>query len=128
MIKRFLEWIRVKERLENRLEKRTFNEREIWWTAVGENIGIEVGGKGGIFSRPVLIYKKLNRESFLGIHLSTQIKEGSWYESFIFKDKITCANLAQVRVLSVSRLYEKIGEVTAPDFAKVKDGFLRLYS
>ncbi len=129
MIKRFLEWIGVKEKLELRIVKYAlFREMEIWWVAAGENIGVEINGKGNTFARPVLVYKKLNKEIFLAIPLSTQIKEGSWYVSFDFKDRLICTNLAQVRIMSAGRLYEKMGEVNENDFAKVKSGFLRLYS
>ena len=42
----------------------------------------------------------------------------------MFKSKKQFASLAQVRVLSVSRLYEKIGTVPDSDPQIVKDGFL----
>ncbi|MES2224635.1 MAG: type II toxin-antitoxin system PemK/MazF family toxin [Patescibacteria group bacterium] len=129
MVKRFSEWMKVKQKFDEQIENQAyFKELEVWWSVVGENIGVEIGGKGAVFSRPVLIYKKLSKESFLAIPLSTQAKEGSWYISFDFKNQKICANLAQVRILSSRRLYEKMGEVTANDFAKVKSGFLRLYS
>lgn len=129
MIKRFLEWIDVKERLENRPGKDvSFKEGEVWWSAVGENIGVEISGKRKTFARPLLVYRKLNKESFLAIPLSTQIKKGSWYVWFEFKLQMICVNMAQVRVVSTNRLYAKMGEITTHEFAKVKSGFLRLYS
>lgn len=81
-----------------------------------------------MFSRPIYIYKKLSKNGFLGIPLSTQIKKGSWYVSINFKEKIIIANLAQVRVLSSSRLYEKMGELDDNDSEKIKTAFSRLYS
>ncbi len=129
MVKNFLEWMGVKERLEHRSEKNLyFKEGEVWWVAIGENIGVEVSGKGTGFSRPMLVYKKLSQESFLGIPLTTHIKQGSWYISFAFAESIACANLAQIRVVSAARLYTKLGDATTENFAKVKSGFLRLYS
>ena len=60
MLKRFLEWIGLKEKLHTADNKPPlFKEGEIWWSAIGENVGIEVNGKGKPFSRPVYIYKKL---------------------------------------------------------------------
>lgn len=129
MIKKFLEWIGLKEKLHSNSDKFVyFNEGEVWWCALGENIGVEINGKGTMFSRPVLIYKKLSKSGFLAVPLSTQIKEGSWYISVEFKEKTISANLAQLRIVSTARLYDKMGEVTAEDFSKVKSGFLRLYS
>jgi len=43
MIKKFLEWIGLKEKLHiNSSVPLYFNEGEIWWCAVGENIGCTV--------------------------------------------------------------------------------------
>ncbi len=129
MIKKFLEWIGLKKKLHdaNYLPP-YFKEGEIWWCAVGENMGIEINGKGGMFSRPVYIYKKLSREGFLGIPLSTSSKNGTWYIKIHFKDKISVINLAQVRTFSTSRMYEKMGALDDNDIQKIKNGFLRLYS
>jgi mRNA interferase MazF len=129
IIKRFLEWIGLKEKLHTaRHEPPFFKEGEIWWCAVGENMGIEINGKGGMFSRPVYVYKKLSREGFLGIPLSTSKREGTWYVEIIFKEKTSVLNLAQARVCSASRMYEKMGAVEDKDSEKIKNGFLRLYS
>lgn len=52
-----------------------FNEREIWWCSIGENIGFEGDGKNDMFERPVLILKKYNAEVFFGAPLTTSTKE-----------------------------------------------------
>jgi hypothetical protein len=58
-----------------------FHEREIWWVAVGLNVGYEVDGKSPAptipYTRPVIICKKFSG-MFFGIPLSTQIKSGSF--------------------------------------------------
>lgn len=77
---------------------------------MGENIGVEINGKCERFSRPVLIFKKLSRFGFMGVPLTSQEHEGEWYVSFVFRDKKQFATLAQARVMSVSRLYEKNGD------------------
>ena len=129
MIKRFLEWIGLKEKIHSKNSTPLFfNENEIWWCAIGENIGIEINGKGKLFSRPVFVYKKLSKNGFLGIPLSTQNKKGSWYIEISFKNKNQTLNLSQIRIFSSSRMYEKIGSLDDNDVEKVKNGFLRLYS
>ncbi len=129
MIKKFLEWIGLKEKI-HRISSRPlyFNEGEIWWCAVGENVGVEINGKGRLFSRPVFVYRKLSREGFVGIPFSTQNKKGSWYVEVSFKGEKNIANLSQMRVFSSSRMYEKMGSLDDNDCAKIKNGFLRLYS
>jgi len=129
MIKRFLQWIGLKEKIHGEsLGPLYYNEGEIWWCAVGENIGIEVNGKGEMFSRPVFVYRKLSKEGFLGIPLSTKAKQGSWYAEISFKGERVVANLAQVRVFSSHRMYEKMGSLDDNDIKKIKTGFFRLYS
>ena len=129
MIKRFLEWIGLKEKIHNNNSvSPLFNEGEIWWCALGENIGIEINGKGKPFSRPIFIYRKLSRKGFLGIPLSTQIKEGSWYVEISFQNKKHVATLSQARVFSSARMYQIMGSLDDNDIAKIKNGFLRLYS
>ena len=60
-IKRFAEWIVLKEKLHDKQHEAPFvSEGEIWWASVGENVGSEINGKSNLFSRPVIIYKKLS--------------------------------------------------------------------
>jgi mRNA interferase MazF len=47
-----------------------FKEREIWWAALGVNIGTEIDGKGENFERPIIIIKKFNKEQMLAVPLS----------------------------------------------------------
>jgi mRNA interferase MazF len=82
--------------------------------------------KGGAFSRPVLVFKKLSKEGFIGVPFSTKKKVGSWYVNLKFKNNI--ANISQVRLMSSARMYEKMGTLEEEDFKKVKNGFLHLYS
>lgn len=101
---------------------------EVWWVGVGENVGVEINGKSEYFSRPVLVLKKLSRYGFMGVPLTSQPHEGTWYVPFEFQDRIETAVLSQARVFSVARLYERIGQVPDTDLEKVREGFLKLYS
>ena len=59
-IKKFINWIRVKERLHDIESKAPLvTEGEIWWVSIGENVGSEINGKSRLFSRPAIIFKKL---------------------------------------------------------------------
>lgn len=106
---------------------RTIHEGEVWWCAMGENVGVEINGKNEVFSRPVLVFKKLSRYGFMGIPLTSQKHNGNWYAPFIFQRKMQYAALAQARVMSTARLYKKMGMLTESDFRAVKDGFTNLY-
>lgn len=126
--KYFGDWIDLKSKLHYMGVPRKFKEGDVWWCAVGENVGVEINGKNKEFSRPVLVLKKLSQFGFLGVPLTSQEHKGTWYVPFMFKDRKQIAVLSQVRTFSVFRLYEKMGAVPDSDLELVRAGFHRLYS
>ena len=120
-------WIKVKEEIHKKQFRRSFHDRDVWWCHIGENVGVEINGKGDDFTRPVIIFKKLSNEEFLGIPLSTQSHEGSWYVSFVFNSKKQTAFLSQVRTFDVKRLKQRIGQLSELDYKAIKLGLLNLY-
>ena len=125
--KHFEEWIQLKEKLHSKGKAPRIRQGEVWWCSLGENVGVEINGKSARFTRPVLIMKKLSRYGFMGIPLTSQSKTGSWYASFDFLGKTEYAAVCQARVMSVSRLHSKMGELPMTDLAIVKEAFHRLY-
>lgn len=120
--KRFDEWNLEKKRLHDFGRLPDVKSGEIWWCAVGENVGVEINGKGRAFMRPVLIYKKLSKFGFIGVPLTSQPHNGNWYVDFRFKGKMQYAIFAQIRNISVKRLYRKMGYADDIDMLKVRDG------
>lgn len=125
--KHFDEWNKVKKNTHDSTRLPAIKEGEIWWCAIGENIGVEINGKSGFFSRPVLVFKKLSRFGFMGIPLTSQQHKGDWYVPFVFQNKISIAVLSQMRNFSVLRLYRRMGTLPESDFGLVVEGFDRLY-
>ena len=103
------------------------NEGDVWWCGFGENVGVEINGKSSRFSRPVVVMKKLSRYGFMGIPLTSQEKTGTWYAKIIFLNKPEFAAICQARVMSVSRLYSKIGRIPESDLIIIKKAFHELY-
>jgi mRNA interferase MazF len=129
MIKKFLEWIGLKERLHTQnYEPPLFKENEIWWCAVGENIGVEINGKSEIFTRPIFIFKKYDRYSFFGLPLSTKNKVGTWYVPIYFMGRPQVVVLSQGKVFDYRRFKEKIGELETAEVSKVREGYFKLHS
>lgn len=93
-----------------------FREKEIWWMAIGENIGTEVNGKGDDFLRPVLIIRKYGPKGFFGVPLTSQEHIGIWYANFETNGKKQCALLSQAGSFCSYRLYNSIGRITEKDF------------
>lgn len=128
-MKRFLEWIGLKQKLDvHDYLPPLISEGDLWWCAVGENVGIEVSGKSMNFTRPVIILKKFGRLGFLGIPTTTQPRKGSWYVQFTHKGTPEIAMLSQARIFSYKRLDRKMGTLNDADFGNVKEAFVRLFS
>lgn len=128
MIKKFLEWIRLKEKLHNiQKDPPLVKERDLWWISFGENIGSEIGGKSNLFSRPGLVLKKLSRGFYLVAPTTTKKKEGTWYVEITQEGKSMYICLHQVRTIDYRRLSSRLGTVDSNDFEKVKVAFYTLY-
>lgn len=128
IIKKFLEWMTVKEKLHNtNAEPPIVKERDLWWVSFGENIGSEINGKSKLFSRPGIVIKKLSRGFYLVAPTTSQKKEGSWYVEIKHGGKDMYICLHQVRTIDFRRLSTNLGQVDSHDFEKIKKAFLGLY-
>ena len=79
MSKKFDGWNEVKKQTEQADNIPQFKACEIYHAKIGENIGFEQSGKGDDFVRPVLIVKRLTKDMFFGVPLSTTTREGSFF-------------------------------------------------
>ncbi len=128
ILKRFLDWIKLKEKLHfNKHKPPLITESEVWWASLGENIGREINGKSDLLSRPVLVFKKLSRETFLAIPTTSQKRTGSWYVQIKYGENEVNVILSQARVIDTKRLSTKIGQLTESDFEIVKEKFKNLF-
>jgi hypothetical protein len=68
MSKNFDAWNEQKKVADTREIARDFffHEREVWWCALGANVGMEADGKHDQFERPVLIVNKFQQRHDLG--------------------------------------------------------------
>ncbi len=126
-MKKFDEWNEVKKQVVTRSNIIQFKEREIYWASVGENVGFEQNGKGVDFARPVLIIKKLNKNLFFGVPLSTKSRTGSFFFEFeLLPNQKSTALLVQAKVYDAKRLAKKIGMIKEEDFKLLKDDLKNL--
>ena len=102
-----------------------FAKREVWWAAIGLNIGSEVDGKTNPtdhapYTRPILIVKSMMQGAmFYGIPLSTQLKPGYFYHQFTFNKRLQVALLNQFKACDSRRLIKKMGSVSEADFQDI---------
>jgi mRNA interferase MazF len=133
--KNFLNWFSLKPKLDKYNHKPPFvKEGQIWWCALGENIGTEISGKSQKFTRPVIIYTKLSKYTFLGIPTTTQLfdqngneRNGSWYQKIAINHKKMLAVLSQIRIVDYRRLDKLLAEIDPKDFELIKTAFNSLY-
>lgn len=110
MDKDFQKWHFKKSDLHKNRVRPSFHEREVWFCYLGINIGFEQDGKGELFGRPVIIFRKFNNQVFWAIPLTTKIKRNIFHLAVDLKDSIfRMAILSQLRLIDSKRLYQKIG-------------------
>jgi mRNA interferase MazF len=122
-VNRFLEWIGLKQKLHQGTQSPPLvSAGDIWWASVGENVGSEINGKSKLFSRPVIIFKKLAHGFYFVIPTTTKP-----YVPFRQADRRMIASLHQARAIDHRRLSTKLGQLDDSDFDRVRDGFWKLY-
>lgn len=122
--KQLNQWHKVKKQINRSKNLPTFNEREIWWCSIGQNVGYEIYGKGKQFWRPVLILNKHNHYTFFGLPLTSKRKtDPAHYYPFDLHEQKGSIILSQGRTLSGLRLTNIIVKVTPLQFEKIKEAY-----
>ena len=103
-----------------------FSEGEIWFCALGANIGFEQDGVGDKFIRPIAIIKKITTDQFLGIPLTRTIRSGKEYFPLANDHGPSIALLAQIRFLDAKRLLHFSKNMDAESFGRLKEKFIDL--
>lgn len=126
---KFDKWNSTKKDINNKKFNLKFRSRDIYFMSVGQNIGSETYGKGDEFLRPVLVYKKLSKETFLGIPLTSKEKSGTYFFNFNLKGKRSTASFNQMRVFDIKRIkfyYGEIGCNTFSNLEKKLENFMKV--
>ncbi len=123
MFKDFLKWIKLKFKLSLKQNYASFEEGDVFWCCLGQNIGSEENGKHDYFTRPVVIIKKFNLSFCLILPLSTSIKNGQYYTKINFKNLNQVVLLSQIRCVDASRLRNRMGRLTNQELTKVISDF-----
>jgi hypothetical protein len=85
------------------------------------NVGAEIDGKNELFERPVLIFRKVGREQFYGLPLTSKEKSGPFYRLVHYGDSTGNVCLSQLRVFSTKRLIRKIDVVREGEFLALQE-------
>ncbi len=93
--------------------------REVWWCALGVNIGSEQDGKNESFERPVLIIRHVRENLVLVAPISSQIKDYPDRVTAYIVDRESQILLSQIRTVSTKRLLRSMGQIKVTIFYKV---------
>lgn len=124
-MKDFDSWNMRKKQIQD-TKRLLFREREIWFIAVGSNIGDEQDGKGERFWRPVIILKSFNSHIFFGVPLTSKVRSGRYYFSFQLRQQTRTALLSQLRLFDAKRIIRIIGTLSWSDFHELKRRLVKL--
>jgi mRNA-degrading endonuclease toxin of MazEF toxin-antitoxin module len=95
-------------------------QRQIWWCALGVNIGSEIDGKNEDYERPVLIVRHLTRETILVAPLTGTLSDKP-HSPRIRTDKVdSTVKFNQLRTVSKRRLLRLIDIVDIDQFIRLQ--------
>ena len=122
-MKDFDRWNGIKKQTEIVELKREvyINSREVWWCALGVNLGVETDGKNNKFERPVLIFRVFNRHMVWVLPITSTKKEDRFHFKIRYGSEDRFIILSQLRTVSTKRLLRKIDVVNIEDFNKVQN-------
>ena len=126
-IQKLQEWGIVKAELQTEASSVLFKEGEVWWANVGMNLGEEIFGKGDRFKRPVLVFRKITKNLFLGLPITSQERNGDWYVPIVLPGRPRWAMLHQVKVFDKKRLVQRLGTLKELDLENIHERFRAFY-
>ena len=101
-----------------------FYAREIWWCALGTNIGSEQDGKNESFERPVVIINKINPHLLLIVPMTSKISDHKHRITVNVFGTQSQVIIEQVRSISSKRLLRKVGILKMSLFLRVIIGLV----
>ena len=117
MQKDFDHWNGSKKEIYSGAKRPFYHPREIWWCAVGVNVGNELDGTGKHYDRPVLVIRPFNAETFFGVALIGNPRTGRYYYPLgKVDDREAVANLSQACLFDTKRLIRKLGTIDERTF------------
>lgn len=119
-----LNWTKQKISIEACTRAPFFSERELWWVALGDNVGQEINGKSYRFTRPGLVLKKYSSKKCFILPTTTKLHSDRMDYVFVnCKDVHMAVILSQGRTISAKRLVSKIGTLSEEECGDVRYKF-----
>ena len=117
----FDDWNTLKKELQEKERSNIrFKEWDIWWVSIGQNIRSESYWKWENYRRPVLIVRKLSKESCICIPLSSKIKTWTWFCEYKHQWERATALLYQIKMIHINRFQRRLWYMDDSDFKNIK--------
>ena len=98
-----------------------YTPREVWWCALGANVGYEQDGAAKTFERPVLILRGFSKHVCLIVPLTTSTKENPYHIAAGKVDgREAQAIISQIRLADTKRFSNKVGFLDKNRFASIQ--------
>jgi len=119
-IKDYDKWNEIKKMTDKKIlpDDFFFLEGEVWWTALGVNIGHEIDGKNEFCERPVVILKKIDKNLLWTLPITTTERSGEYFHKITYKGRNHTV-LLQIRTVSNKRLLRLAYRISNDDFAAI---------
>lgn len=121
MDKDFDGWNEIKKQTNKSAFTDFVHAREVWWCALGTNIGFEQDGKHDTFERPILVLRKFNKDVVLAVPLTTSIKRNPYNVIFMHEGEEFSALISQVRLISTKRLKRRMYQMSSNIFNGIRE-------
>lgn len=120
-VKNFDAWNEVKKTVDSRIINSStfFHEREVWWSSLGLNIGVESDGKNENYERPVLIIKKFNSHMVWVVPLTKRSGNNMHYHQIHQVTGKSWVILSQLKTMSTKRLLRKMETLSQVGFDEI---------
>lgn len=127
-MKDFDGWNHRKQKIDAYTKIQHPKEREIWWCSIGINVGTEVFGKGGDYSRPVLVINADGAENCIVLPISSKIKRRLYSCSVKTDDgKFHSVLVFQIKNIDKRRLITKKYTLAVSEYKRVREYFNMLF-
>ena len=116
MDKDFDQWNVYKKKLHASNKNILYKSGEVWWCALGLNIGHEQDGGRESFERPVLIITTFSNGTCLCIPMTTSKNNSPYCKAVQLLGRNIYVIVSQSRTLSINRFLRKLGSLSNNDF------------
>jgi mRNA interferase MazF len=125
-MKNFDEWNTEKKNIHFSKPCAVFHEKEIWWCAIGLNIGYEEDGKNELFERPVLVVKKFSKHIAWVVPLTTKRHKNIFYYQLNCTD--TSIIIPQLKLVSSKRFIRFVRKISDEEISVIYDIFKSFFT